>query len=237
MQRDGFEVLAAGAREQRIRERSPDTRLPLVHVGVAALLSGRDEDHALARRAGREEQRVDLGAVGEPAGDRLSVDAAVCEREAAREPGRARRDRVPHELAHALDLIGVRDPLVGRVAHDVEPQRRMPDVRGEVHDGATPVDGGEVLGKGLELPCDARHQRGRVHVFHVLERSDDGVVVLGTRGRDREAAVARDDGRHAVVRRRPQRRVPEHLRVVVGVDVDEARRDRAARRVELARPA
>ena len=60
------------------------------------------------------------------------------------------------------------------------------------------------------------------------------VVVLGTRRRDREAAVAGDDGGDAVVRRRPQRRIPEHLRVVVRVDVDEAGRDRAARRVELA---
>ena len=45
------------------------------------------------------------------------------------------------------------------------------------------------------------------------------------------------DGGDAVERRRPQRGIPEHLRVVVRVDVDEAGRDRAARRVELARPA
>ena len=62
----------------------------------------------------------------------------------------------------------------------------------------------------------------------------DHVVVLGPGRRDREAAVAGHHGGDAVVRRRPQRRIPEHLRVVVGVDVDEAGRDRATRRVELA---
>ena len=77
-------------------------------------------------------------------------------------------------------------------------------------------------------------ERRRVHVLDVLERAHDRVAVLGPRRRDREAAVAGDDGGDAVVRRRPQRRIPEHLRVVVRVDVDEAGRDRAARRVELA---
>ena len=61
----------------------------------------------------------------------------------------------------------------------------------------------------------------------------DRVAVLRAGRRDREAAVARDHGGHAVVRRRPQRRIPEHLRVVVGVDVDEAGCNRAARSVEL----
>ena len=73
-----------------------------------------------------------------------------------------------------------------------------------------------------------------IHVLDVLERAHDQVVVLGPGRRDREAAVAGHDRGDAVVRRRPQRGVPEHLRVVVGVDVDEPRRDRAARGVELA---
>ena len=89
----------------------------------------------------------------------------------------------------------------------------------------------EVLGERLEVPGDARGQRRRVHVLDVLERAHDQVVVLGPGRRDREAAVAGHDGGDAVVRRRPQRRVPEHLRVVVGVDVDEARaRPRSRRR-------
>ena len=45
---------------------------------------------------------------------------------------------------------------------------------------------------------------------------------------DGEAAVAGDHGGDAVEARRRQRRVPEHLGVVVGVDVDEAGGDDAA---------
>ncbi len=43
--------------------------------------------------------------------------------------------------------------------------------------------------------------------------------------REREAAVAADDARDAVDVARRRRRVPEELRVVVGVRVDEARGD------------
>ena len=52
--------------------------------------------------------------------------------------------------------------------------------------------------------------------------------------RDREAAVAGDHRGDAVERRRREVRVPEHLGVVVRVDVDEPGRDDVAGRVELA---
>ena len=61
------------------------------------------------------------------------------------------------------------------------------------------------------------------HVLDVLQRADEQLAVLGPDRRDREAAVAGDDRRDAVPARRRERRVPEHLGVVVGVDVDEAR--------------
>ena len=57
------------------------------------------------------------------------------------------------------------------------------------------------------------------------------------RRRDAEAAVADHHGRDAVPGRDRQHAIPEHLRVVVRVDVDEARRDGAAARVERARGA
>ena len=60
-------------------------------------------------------------------------------------------------------------------------------------------------------------------------------TVTGRERRDREAAVAAHHGGHAVQRRRAQRRVPERLRVVVGVDVDEARRDDEVGRVDRPR--
>ncbi len=56
---------------------------------------------------------------------------------------------------------------------------------------------------------------------------------LAVRGGDGKAAVAGHHRRHAVEARRRERRVPEHLGVVVGVDVDETRRHDVAGGVEL----
>ena len=87
-------------------------------------------------------------------------------------------------------------------------------------------------GKRGEVPRDARGERGDVHVLDVLERAGDELVVLGARRRDREPAVAGDHGGDAVEARRRERGIPEHLRVVVRVDVDEAGRDDAVAGVE-----
>ena len=56
----------------------------------------------------------------------------------------------------------------------------------------------------------------------------------GMRGRDAVAAVTGDDRGHAVPTRRRQGRIPQHLRVVVRVDVDEPGRHDAPGRIDLA---
>ena len=109
----------------------------------------------------------------------------------------------------------------------------MPDVRGEIERGAAPAHRVEVLGERLEVPHHAGHECGGDHVLDVLERAHDVAVVLlrsrPARSRSRSCAPTTVVTR-AVIGRGPQRRVPEHLRVVMGVDVDEAGRDRAAGR-------
>ena len=111
--------------------------------------------------------------------------------------------------------------LVPRVAHHEQPHRGVPDVRGVVEDGAVPLDRVEVLGERLEVPRDPGLERREAHVLDVLERAPDEAAVLRSARRDREPAVAGDDAGDAVPRRRRERGIPEDLRVVVGVDVDE----------------
>ena len=156
------------------------------------------------------------------------------DREAGGEAGGARLHRLAQDGLHLRDLVVGGGALVRVVAHHEQPQRGVADVRGEVQRGAAPLDRREVLGEGREVPRDARAERLDVHVLDVLERAGDDVAVLGPRRRDREAAVAGDDGGDAVEARRRERRVPEHLRVVVRVDVDEPGRDDVPAGVEHA---
>ncbi len=134
VQAERFEMLARRRREQGVGERAGDAGLPLVNVRVGALLTGGDEHHTFPRVARREEERLHFVRRREAARDGFAVDAAVREREAGREARRTRRERLPHEHAHLPDLVRCGDPLVGGVAHHVEPHRGVTDVRGEVEE-------------------------------------------------------------------------------------------------------
>ena len=61
------------------------------------------------------------------------------------------------------------------------------------------------------------------------------VRVIAGQGRNGETAVAADDRGHAVKGGGTQQRVPEGLRIVVGVDIDETGRDDQSRGVQRAR--
>ena len=109
----------------------------------------------------------------------------------------------------------------------------MPDVDGVVQRHAPTFHRVEVLGERLEVPRDPGGERRDVHVLDVLERVGEQIAVLGSARRDAEAAVPGDDRGDAVPRRRREGRIPEHLGVVVGVDVDEAGCDDEAAGIEL----
>ena len=161
--------------------------------------------------------------VGEARRHRPPAVALVRLRGRRREARRARGHRLPHDVGHRRELVVGGVALVAVVAHHEEPDRGVADVRGEVEDAAVALDGVEVLGEGLEVPRDPGLQRGQAHVLDVVQRARDELAVLGPARRDREPAVAGDDARDAMPRRRRERGVPVDLRVVVRVDVDEPR--------------
>src|SRR5690606_19448797 len=66
-----------------------------------------------------------------------------------------------------------------------------------------------------------------------LHQADQPLVLVRVGGREADPAVAHHHGRDPVPARRGDLRIPGHLRVVVGVDVDEAGRDQLAARVDL----
>ena len=135
---------------------------------------------------------------------------------------------------HRATSSGVAVAARRLVAHHVDAQRRVADVGGEVEHAcraARPRPGTRGTSRS-PTGCRPRARPASMsstfsRVRAISSRS------LGRRRGDREAAVAGDDGGDAVEARRRQRRVPEHLGVVVGVDVDEAGGDHAAGGVEL----
>ena len=82
----------------------------------------------------------------------------------------------------------------------------------------------EEFGKGLPAPLDAGLHGGAADVLGAFEIADDEVGFALAAGRQGEAAVAHDHAGHAVEARAGADRIPEDLRVHVGVHVDEARR-------------
>ena len=194
-------------------------------------------DHAAVERAERLRQREQLVRVGDPARRRGPVAEEVRGRKRRRPADGTGFHRVADERGHAPALLGRRGTLDSRAAHRPEADRRMADERRDVDARAGSLERGEIAGEILPCPANAHAQRLDRHPLDEEEQLHKRLAVRGPAGRDRESAVPGDDGRHAVPGRRGGERVPEELAVVVGVEVDEARREDEAGTVDLGRPA
>ena len=155
-------------------------------------------------------------------------------REAERAGARAPRRRCARMRR---DLVGGRRALGRLLAHHVESHRRVADQRADVDRGAAALDRVEVLREGLERPVARRARRGARRATcprrsRACAGSARGAPDGSARCRSRSCPSRRGD---AVPRRDRQHAVPEHLRVVVRVDVDEAGRDDAAVGVDRGR--
>ena len=128
---------------------------------------------------------------------------------------------------HPRDLRTAGFVADGIGAHRGQPQGRMTDQEARV-DGDAAVQAGQPVAERRPLPVQSGAQRVQRHSFDPREHPGEVVVLFGRRGRQREAAIAAEDRGHAVLHRRAGGGIPEQLRVVVGVQVDEARGQRLA---------
>ena len=143
-----------------------------------------------------------------------------------------------------LDQRGHRRHVGGRrglavdaaAAHDEDAQGRMRHLGREVDVAAALRQGVEIVGEALPVPRHAlaHHQLG--DVFDAFHDLDQRVAVLRPAGREADAAIAHHHGGDAVARGRHEALVPGRLPVIVGVDVDEARRDGQPLGVDLLAP-
>src|SRR6185437_8149934 len=146
-----------------------------------------------------------------------------------REAQRPRLDALAHQPGHRVDVRG-RGRLITRaaLAHRVCADGPVRDLAADVDGEAPPFDRIEVFGVAFPAPRDAFGQRGAGNVLNALHQFDQPVLTAGAHRGETHAAVAGDQGGHAMATGRLEQAVPANLAVVVGVDVDEPRRDDAA---------
>ena len=163
---------------------------------------------------------------GHPRRHRLAVEADMRLRHRGGERDRAGAQPIAHDGAHLRDLGGGGMALDRLFAHHVQPQWRVADHHRGVDRSAAGLDGVEVLRKGLEWPigADAGFQRRQAHRLDPLEGAQDQAAALRPGWREAEAAGAHHDRGHPMPGRHGQQRVPEHLRIIVGMDIDKSRR-------------
>jgi hypothetical protein len=204
-------------------------------VGIVVPVEERARDELdravieLRQHGGERDDLLGIGVVGR---DTASVVGDVQLELRRREPARAFAERLPDQLLHRADLVAGRGPLGRVVAHHVTTDRAVSDVRAHVHPDV-PFEAVEELAEPTARERDPLGQGFRRHALDPAEHLGEPGEVLGLRGGEREAAVADEDRRDPVPRRGGRRRVPVQLRVVVRVDVDEARRHGQAVGIEL----
>ena len=227
----GWRLLAMIAAHDTGRPRCFGQRRRLVHVEVRA--PGRLEvaGAALAHRLG------ELGQLGHGRG---AARAPACRTRrrgsaSARSRSRPRRRAIPSSTSAriARDLVGRRFALGRVVAHHVVPQRacgraaRRRSAAAAARRSRRGTRGTSRTSTGCPRPSASY---GMPSTFSSTRIIVDRCSGAG-RG-DAEPAVAGDHGRHAVPRRRGGVGVPEQLRVVVGVGVDEPGRQHQAVEVD-----
>ena len=196
---------------------------------------GGELEEPRARLAQRVAEAEQLFTRGERSGHRLAVGRPVQERARGGEAERARADGLGDDLRHRRDVLG-RGELVGgaALAHHVGADGRVRDLAGEVDRVRRLLERVEVLREGLPGPLDALVHGGARDVLHAFHQLDQPRAPVLLHGREAHAAGAHHGGGRAVPGGGREERVPGHLRVVVGVHVDEARGDQLAPGVELA---
>jgi hypothetical protein len=143
-----------------------------------------------------------------------------------RQPQRPVLQALADNAAHRVDLLRRGGTALALVAHDVIAHGRMADEVPHVHPKLL-VEGGHVLPDRFPAHIDGvQHLHG--NGFHVGKKLGQPGRLAGADRRQRQRAIADDDGGGAVVAGEGAQRVPGHLRIIVAVIIDEAGGDHQA---------
>jgi hypothetical protein len=157
---------------------------------------------------------------------RFTVDRAVADRARGRKAQRPNLDRFPHQTCHRRDVVW-RGRLVARAAlpHRVRADRTVRHLTTNVDREFLPPDHVEVFGVAFPAPGNALGERGPGDVFDAFHQADQPVLLTRPHRGEPDTTISGDHGGDAVSAGRLQQGIPADLAVVVGVDVDEPRRD------------
>jgi hypothetical protein len=191
-------------------------------VGLALEIAVHAEGTA-PDRAERPADAHQFRLLGLVAGDQLAGRGLVRIGARGGEAERAGLDRRRSQPVHRGDVLGGRGLAVdAALAHHIDAQRMVRQLRGYVDGARQAVERVEELGKALPRPVEPFVERGAGNVLDRLHQVDQVAAVLAPHRGEADAAIAEQDRRHAVPGRRRQDRVPGCLAVVMGVDIDPA---------------
>ena len=199
---------------------------------IATVIFSRDFEDAGAGLAHRVDDAPHFFPGGDPARNRLVIRGLMVRRARCGKAHRTGPHRFLGQPAHALNFFLARFVLERARAHYVSAQRRVAQVTGVIDALGQAVHDIQIVGEGFPPPVDAGEHCFAGDVFGAFEIAEHEVRIVRAARRQREAAVAHHDARHAVVARTRTKRIPEHLGVHVGVTVHEARRDDVPFRID-----
>ncbi len=162
----------------------------------------------------------------------VELDVADLAGDLRAEPAPAGLHPLDEQTTHLVELL-VGDAIRLRVVHTrhIRVEGGQRDERHDVHALWRAVHAVEEFGIADPVPRHAGAHRLERHRFVARHRQHRPLTVVRLAGSETEATVADDHAGHAVPARHRAPRVPEHLAVVVRVEVDEpGRHDLAARR-------
>ena len=123
---------------------------------------------------------------------------------------------------------------IGAVAHHVDAQRQVRDLRGDVDRARAALQLVHELREGFPLPVQAGGQHRVGNFLDALHQVHQRAVMFLLHRREADAAVAEHHRGDAVPARRREQRVPHRLPVVVRVHVDPAGRDQEPIGIDVA---
>src|SRR5690606_21896170 len=164
----------------------------------------------------------------------LAVARAVIDRARGREAEGAGLQRFSDQPRHLPPVLGRRGFAVRPAfSHDVDPQRRMADLSGDIQVVVPLCQRIHVVGEGLPVPGEPFGQDHFGNVLDPFHQADQSIVVGGAAGSEPDAAIAHDDAGYAQARRWVEPVGPGSLAVVMRMDVNEAGCGEQTPRIDL----